>query len=178
MATTNGIKWEGIEEFNKILNDLPKEITAKGEQSAQYKAMKPIETKARGYLKSWARGTDLDGFSKLRLLVENVKRVRYKGGVNVQIKNNIDIPVKGLKQRKEFTAFGWARLIAQGRQWTAKTSTSRLKYKTGTTQPKGDFVEMAFKKEGRTALKIYNRYKVLMIKRAWERSIKKHGVRG
>jgi hypothetical protein len=178
MAKNQGIKFEGINEFYKILDNVPREIKEKGELSAQHKAMKPIETKARGYLKQYARGTDMDGFSKLRLLAETVRRVRYRGGVNVQIKNVIDIPVKGLKQRSEFTAFGWARLIAQGRQWTAKSSGSRRRYNTGTTEGKGDFIEKAFHKEGRTALNTYNNIKVLMVKKAWERSIRKYGVRG
>ena len=178
MAKNQGIKFEGINEFYKILDNVPREIKEKGELAAQHKAMKSIETKARGYLKSWMRGTEKDGFSKLRLLAENVRRVRYRGGVNVQIKNVIDIPVKGLKQRKGFSAFGWARLMAQGRQWTSKSSSSRKRHNTGTTEGKGDFIKEAFYKEGRGALKTYNRIKLLMIKKAWERSVKRYGVRG
>jgi hypothetical protein len=173
------VRFDGIEEFIKVLDQVPREITQKGQTAALWKAAKPIEDKARGYVKSWARGTDKDGFSKMLLLAQRVKRTRYKGGVNVQIKTGTgtDIPVKGLKQREAFSSFGWARLVAQGRQWTAKTSTSRMRYNTGKTQGKGDFIDMAFNKEARRSQAIYKKLRIPMIQKAFNRSIKKYGLR-
>lgn len=175
MAKNTG--FEGINEFIKILDDIPQQIKGRGEQSALYKAAKPIETKARNYIKSYARGTDKDGFSKMLLMAQNVRRVRYKGGINIQIKNIVDIPVKNLKDRSHFSAFGWAKLTAQGRQWTAKGSTSRKKYWTGRTQGRGDFIEQAYYAEGRKVLSDYRRLRIPMIQKAFNRSIKRYGIR-
>jgi len=174
MAKGNGIRLEGIKEFIKVLDSLDADLKRKGDTAALRKAAKPIQSKAKGYLKSWMRGSDRDGFSKLRLLAETVRIVNHKGSVNVQIKNIVDIPVKGLKQRSAFTAFGWARLIAQGRQWTAKTSSSRAKYKTGFTKGKGDFIEMAFQKEGLRAAAIYKKIRIPEIYKAYNKAVNKH----
>lgn len=172
-----GVRFDGIDEFIKILNDIPIQIKGKGEQSALWKASQPIEKKARNYVKSYAKGTDKDGFSKMLLMAQNIRRSRYKGGVNIQMKNIVDIPVKGLKDRTHFTAYGWAKLVAQGRQWTAKSSTSRMKYNTGTTQGKGDFIEMAFNTEVTKSMSIYKRLRIPMIQKAFNRSIKRYGIR-
>ena len=52
-----------------------------------------------------------------------------------------------------------------------------MKYNTGTTQGKGDFIEMAFNTEVTKSMSIYKRLRIPMIQKAFNRSIKRYGIR-
>jgi hypothetical protein len=174
------MKFEGIDEFAKILKDVPREISKRGTQNALKKAAKPIEDQASINIKKRAKGRGKGGFSKMLLLSHLVYSRVYKGGVTVQIRGGRDIPVEGLKGRDSFTAFGWARLMAQGRQWTAKTSSERLKYKPRVKETRGygDFIDDAFDKRESQAKAIFKRVYVPEVQKAFNRALKKHGIRG
>lgn len=174
MAKNNEIRFEGIEGFSKVLNELGGTIEQTGQLSALNKAADPIWKGAREEVKRYAKGTDKDGFSKLLMLAALVVKKRYKGGITIQWKRGDDIPVKGLKGRDRFSAFGWARLMAKGRQWTAATTPERAKYKTGKTTGLGDFIDEAFERYAYQAMQIFKKERIPQIQKAMERSVKKY----
>jgi hypothetical protein len=174
MAKKNEIRFDGIEDFSKVLNDLGGSIEKTGQLSALNKAANPIWKGAREEVKKYAKGTDKDGFSKLLMLAALVVKRRYKGGITIQWKKGDDIPIKGLKGRDRFSAFGYARLMAQGRKWTSKTTESRKQYKTGQTQGLGDFIDEAFERYAYQAISIFKKERIPQIQKAMERSVRKY----
>lgn len=171
------MKLEGVKELDNILRDIAASDKKKGELAAMRKAAEPILQEVKDIMEPHVDGAN--GFSKLEILMTQIAKVTYKGGVNVQIKKNaVDIPVEGLRGRSAFTAFGWARLMAQGRQWTARTTAARKARWTGYTEGKGDFIDTAFDNVFMTAKNIFEKSLKAEYEKAMERSKKKYGGRG
>jgi hypothetical protein len=167
------MKFEGIDELDKILRDIPKEVAKKGHVAAARKAAKPIRDGARQILSQEAKGTD-GGFSKLELLAQYVVVQVYKGIVNIQVRKPPDTIPLQLRGREGFGTYGYARLMAKGRQWTAKSTNERRSHWTGRTQGIGDFVESSFESNFYKAGQIYKGIRAKEILRAINRAKKKY----
>lgn len=170
----NQVRFDGINEFKKVLSDVGKDIEGRGQINALFKAADPIVKSSRDIAAQDARGTDDDGFSKLLFLSKLIQKRRYKGGVTISLNKRDDVPVKGLIGRDAFTAFGWARLMAQGRQWTARTSSSRRRYWTGKTEGKGDFIDKGFEASWRQSSSIYKKIRIPEIMRVYKNAVNRH----
>lgn len=174
------ITFEGGREYIQVLKNIPKNIEDRGVKAAMRKAAKPIVRQARRELTTspaFENQRTAFGFSKMLFVARNIKAVIFKRGVNIQIDPKAtDVPVLGSK-RPEWTTYGWGRLLAQGRQWTAKSTASRRAHNTGTTKGAGDFVQNATDKMRTLAMQIYNRNLNVEIQKALDRSTRQYGKR-
>jgi hypothetical protein len=173
MAKNNRVRIDGIDEFKKVLDSVGKDIEGRGQLLALSKAADPIYNGAKDEIKRHVKGTE-DGFSKLLMLASLLYKRRYKGGITIAFKSRDTIPVKGLKGRDGFFSFGWAKLMAKGRKGTAKTTLARKRYKTGTTEGKGDFLEESFNKNVQQSIQLYKKIRIPEIKKVYDRAVKKH----
>lgn len=157
------VKIDGFAEVDKVLRELPNNISRSAKVAAGRKAARPIVSKARENLKSTLTKTkgNLDGFEHLRALSKLTKTTVYKGTVNVQV-SGPDLPMGP----RNWDAYSVARLFAFGR----KTDKG-----TGTTKGFGDWINEAFILKRGTVLREYAKGMETALKKAVDKTAGRYG---